>query len=381
MDSTKINNHEDLAKDLEKFKLAIDNVSDNIIITDPEGIVIYANRAVEKITGYKPEEAIGKKSGVLWKTPMPPEYYQNLWDIIKKQKKVFIGEIQNKRKNGEVYTAKISISPILDKNGEIIYFVGIERDITKEKEIDKAKTEFVSIASHQLRTPLTTIGWYTEMLLAGDAGQLNDEQRKYLEEVYQSNKRMVKLIDSLLNTSRLELGTFVVEPELTDVVKLVEDTANEQKLQIDERKIQFSSSFEKGIPLILIDQKLLRMVVQNLLSNALKYTPEKGTVNINVRLVKHDSFVSSQKMKEDCALLSVSDNGYGIPKNQQDKIFTKLFRAENVLDKDPVGTGLGLYIVKSIVDRFGGMIWFESEENKNTIFYVTIPLAGIKKKQ
>ncbi|MDR3549092.1 MAG: PAS domain S-box protein, partial [Candidatus Pacebacteria bacterium] len=142
-----------LEKDLEKFKLALDNIADNVIITDPEGIVVYANKAVETVTGYRPEEAVGKKSGALWKAPMPAEYYRHMWDVIKNQKKVFVGEIRNRRKNGMIYTAAISISPVLDKNGDIEFFVSVERDVTKEKEIDRAKSEFMSLASHQLRTP------------------------------------------------------------------------------------------------------------------------------------------------------------------------------------------------------------------------------------
>ena len=372
---------EALVRDLEKFKLAMDNTSESIVIADPEGIMIYGNKAIERTTGYKPEEAIGKKSGVLWKTPMPPAYYQKMWDTIKKQKKVFIGEIQNKRKNGEVYAAAISISPIFDKTGEIIYFVGIERDITKEKDVDRAKTEFVSLASHQLRTPLSTVNWYAEMLLAGDVGKVTPKQREYLDEVYRSNQRMVALVNALLNVSRLELGTFVVEPKPTYIVKLARSVIDEQKPQIDEKRLQFIPSFEKNIPLIQADPKLLRMVVQNLLSNAVKYTPEKGKIELSLALDNEKKAV----------LLKISDTGYGIPKNQQDKIFTKLFRADNVREMDTEGTGLGLYIVKSIVEHSGGKIWFTSpssakataskEENKGTTFYVTLPFENMKKKE
>jgi signal transduction histidine kinase len=243
-------------------------------------------------------------------------------------------------------------------------------DITKEKEIDKAKTEFVSLASHQLRTPLSAVNWYVEMLLSGDAGTLNSEQKKYLDEVYKGNQRMVELVNSLLNVSRLELGTFLIEPKPTDVVLLAQSVADEQKLQIDQKKILFSFLFEKNIPVIQADPKLLRMVLQNLLVNAVKYTPEKGTIALSISLAD----------KKDL-LIKISDTGYGIPKHQQDKIFTKLFRADNVREKDTQGTGLGLYIVKSIMDHSGGKIWFESEENKGTTFFVRLPLVGMKKKE
>ncbi len=368
-----------LTQDLEKFKLAVDNVSDTIIITDPEGLVIYANKAVEKITGYKPQEAIGKKSGALWKTPMPQAYYQKLWDTMKNQKKVFISEMQNKRKNGQVYTTAISISPIVNKSGEIKFFVGIERDITREKEIDKAKTEFVSLASHQLRTPLSTVSWYTEMLLAGDAGTVNEQQKKYLDEVYRGNRRMVELVDALLSVSRLELGTFAIESEPTDVVKLVRSVIDEQKTQIDERKIQLRSVFNPAILLIPTDPKLLHMIVENLLSNAIKYTPEGGKVEMEIALT--DDKGQKPPTTFSHILLKVSDTGYGIPQDQQDMIFTKLFRADNVREKDTQGTGLGLYIVKSVIDHVGGKIWFESQEEKGTTFYVTLPMIGMRQEE
>jgi signal transduction histidine kinase len=239
--------------------------------------------------------------------------------------------------------------------------------MTKEKEIDKAKTEFVSLASHQLRTPLSTVNWYAEMLLAGDAGELGEKQKKYLDEVYRSNQRMVELVNALLDVSSLELGTFVIDPERVDICKLAENVIDEQRPQIDMRKIRFSFSCDKNVSFMQADPKLLRMVMQNILSNAVKYTPEKGRVELNV---------SVDNDKQDLQI-KISDTGYGIPKNQQDKIFTKLFRADNVRDKDTDGTGLGLYIVKSIVENSGGKVWFESAGgvgNKGTTFFVTLPL-------
>jgi len=362
---------EALANDLKKFKLAVDNASELIVIADPEGILIYGNKAMETITGYTVAEAIGKKTGALWKTPKPIEYYKKFWETIKIQKQTFKSEIQNRRKNGQLYTSMISVSPILDKNGGILYFIGIERDVTKEKEIDKVKTEFVSLASHQLRTPLSAVNWYTEMLLAGDAGTVTPDQRKYLKEIYKSNQRMVDLVNALLNVSHLELGTFAIEPELTDLTQLTQSVIDEQKPQIDEKKIKISSSFEKAIPRILVDQKLRRIVIQNILSNAVKYTPEGGTVEL---------FLSIDKKTKNL-LLKVSDTGYGIPKHQQDKIFSKFFRADNIRGKDTEGTGLGLYIVKSIIEHSGGDVWFESEENKGSTFFVTLPPEGMKKKE
>ncbi len=179
---------------------------------------------------------------------------------------------------------KTVATPLKDKNNKIISVIIVFDDITKEHDIDKAKTEFVSLASHQLRTPLSTINWYTEMLMAGDAGPVNENQKKFLGEIYLGSTRMVELVNALLNVSRLELGTFVIEPEPTDMVALVRSVMDEQKPQLDERKQKLVPDLDKTLPIIQVDPKLMRMVVQNLLSNSIKYTPEEGTVQITLSL-------------------------------------------------------------------------------------------------
>jgi PAS domain S-box-containing protein len=357
-----------LAKDLEKFKLAVDNASDHVVVTDSDGIVLYGNRAMEKITGYTTKEALGKKAGVLWRKPMDQAYYRNLWTTIKTKKRTFEAEITNIRKGGQEYQVMISISPIMDNAGKILYFVGLERDITKEKQIDRVKTEFVSLASHQLRTPLSAINWYAEMLLNGDAGKISKTQKEYLNEIYNSNQRMVALVNALLNVSRLELGTFTVEPQPTQLNQVADDIIKELKPQILDKKQKIIRQYQSSLPVISVDPKLIRIVFQNLLSNAVKYTPAKGLITVGL---------SAQPRS---IRLTIKDNGYGIPADAQSRIFTKLFRADNVRIKETDGTGLGLYIVKSIVEQSGGRIWFESTEDQGTTFYVDFPLSGMIKK-
>jgi signal transduction histidine kinase len=237
------------------------------------------------------------------------------------------------------------------------------------KEIDRSKTEFVSLASHQLRTPLSTIGWYAEMLLAGDAGKITAEQTRYVEEIYQSNRRMAELVGSLLNVSRIELGTFSVEPEPTDLVKLAQNIVKGLEPQIFARKINFRENYGSNIPVMNVDPKLMGMVIENLASNAIKYTPEEGSVTLQLKHQAHGTQII------------VADDGLGIPSGQQDKIFSKLFRADNVKTHDTEGTGLGLYLVKSVVDYSGGTIRFKSKENKGTTFYVSIPDDGMRHKR
>lgn len=365
----------------QKFAMAVENVGEHIVITDPDGTVIYANPAVEKTTGFNREEVLGTKAGKLWGGLMNQTFYETLWHTIKTAKETFQGEIINQRKNRQKYTAYSIITPVLDEQQNVIFFIGVERDITKEREVDKAKSEFVSFASHQLRTPLSAINWYSEMLLAGDAGTLNDDQRKYIESVYEGNKRMVDLVNALLNVSRIDLGTFIVEPEPTDVAALLRSVVEEQQPAVHERQIRLSVNINPDTLTVNVDIKLLRMVFQNLLSNALKYTPPDGTVDLELLIKKSGDVCGNRTFLEDALCFTIKDSGYGIPEDQKDKIFTKLFRADNVRAKDTTGTGLGLYLIKSILDHSGGSIWFESQEDKGTTFRFTLPASGMIKKE
>ena len=364
---------ESLASDLEKFKIALDGTSDHVVITDPNGIALYANAGLERITGFSPEEILGKKVGTkeLWGGNMTQEFYEHLWHVIKIEKKPFVAEITNKRKDGTSYQALSSISPIVNKQGVLEFFVGIERDITREKEIDSAKTEFVSLASHQLRTPLSAINWYTEMLLSEDAGPITDTQREYLNEVSHGSRRMVELVNALLNVSRIELGTFAVQPEPTDVVELARDVLNELKPKISEKKLFIEEKFSEHLPKVLVDPKLTRIVFQNLLTNAVKYTPEEGKISVSIALGEDGKMFT----------ISVSDTGYGIPAEDRPRIFTKLFRASNIREKETDGTGLGLYIVKSIAEHSGGTVTFTSKEGKGTTFTLMLPVSGMRSQE
>jgi signal transduction histidine kinase len=244
----------------------------------------------------------------------------------------------------------------------------IESANTELRLLDLAKDEFVSIASHQLRTPLTALKGFTGMLLDGDAGPINEKQQEYLREIRNANNRMIALITALLNVSRVDLGAFSVDPELVNFEKVSQSVLKELEMKIGEKNLRVETNFEKGLPLLSVDPKIIRMIFQNLLSNAVKYTPPEGRITLTIK--KDGSTIR----------ISVADTGYGIPESAQSKIFGKLFRADNARTKDPEGTGLGLYIIKATIERTGGKIWFESKENKGSTFYVSIPLEGMQKR-
>lgn len=363
-----------LADDLKKFKMAVEGTTEQIVITDPEGIIIFANDSTERLTGFSVAEIIGKKVGTkdLWGGQMSYDLYKKFWKTIKFDKKPFAGVFTNKRKNGVIYEVANTVTPIMDASGEVVYFVGIERDITKEKEIDRAKTEFVSLASHQLRTPLSAINWYAEMLLNGDAGKINDDQKTYLDEIYKGNQRMVELVNALLNVSRLDLGTFEINPKPVILRDVIDDVVEEMKHTLEVKKQTIAIRCPANLPELSADPKLMRIIIQNLISNAIKYTPENGKISVSAEYNAEHPKITY--------VIKVADNGYGVPNSQKDKIFTKLFRADNVRAMDTEGTGLGLYIVKSILNESGGHITFDSIEGKGTIFTVTLPKTGMKQK-
>lgn len=235
--------------------------------------------------------------------------------------------------------------------------------------LDRLKSEFVSVASHQLRTPLTSINWIAESLLTESKGKLNQAQKKAMGELYNSGQRMAALISDLLRASSLDLGTYKSEFEDIDAAEAVKVAIKDQKPALDKKKISITTNIGTDLPKANLDKQLLSIIFQNLLSNSVKYTPEGGKITIDIHAKKSN------------LLISVADNGIGIPHDQQAQIFSKFFRADNAKESDAGNsTGLGLYIVKAMVQMAHGSVWFESAENSGAIFYVKLPLYGGRRK-
>ncbi len=230
--------------------------------------------------------------------------------------------------------------------------------------LDRLKTEFVSLASHQLRTPLTAINWYAESLLSETAGTLNPKQKQYISELYGGGQRMASLISDLLKVSSLDLGTYRPDISPVDISRTLSPIVHDLQPQIDQKHIELDVSIDPQVPVMNADKHFLTAVLQNLVSNSVKYTRKNGRITVHVTKQRQN------------IIIQVSDNGMGIPEEQQAQIFKKLFRADNAQKLDPNGTGLGLYIVRSMVRHMGGKVWFRSVENKGTDFFVKLPVRS-----
>lgn len=352
-----------------KYEALLTSIGDGLIATDKDGHIIAMNPQAGIMLGRNENEGVGK----FFADVVPIEENEKEEQISDGERPVFHTLLSGVRvtvvsfyfrTDGSKFPVSVTSAPIL-LDGNIIGAIVVFRDITHEKEVDKSKTEFVSLASHQLRTPLSAIRWYSEMLASEKLGVLNSQQKEYLQEIYQSNRRMIDLVNALLNVSRIDMGTFAIEPVPTDIQEIAESVLRELYVKIQESSLNVTASYEENFPKVNVDPKLMRVIIQNLLSNAMKYTKKGGSIAFS--LTK-----DAQNL-----LIKVSDTGVGIPKAVQDKIFVKLFRADNARVVESEGTGLGLYIIKSIIERGGGRTWFESEENKGTTFFVELPLSGM----
>ncbi|MBU0540602.1 HAMP domain-containing protein, partial [Patescibacteria group bacterium] len=340
-----------------------------VVIKSPKGESLFVNKMAQNLLGPSAKKNIADfpffedendKAYPLKERP----FYKSL----KSQKTVLKQTgIYLKDSNGERKALRISSAPVFDVHGALTNVVVVIENMTRELAVDRAKSEFVSLASHQLRTPLTATNWFCEMLLSGDAGKLTMMQKDFLEQLYSSNKRLVDLVNSLLNVSRIESGKFSVEPEKVNFTSLVSEILSEYKRVVDKKKLTVTADYD-SVTDYIGDRGILRMLLENYISNAIKFTPAKGWVNIALSYTDHE------------LQISVSDSGYGIPAKEQDKVFTKLFRGENIRKYETEGSGLGLYMIKSLVEHFGGRVWFTSEENKGSAFYATLPAMGMERR-
>lgn len=348
------------------------SIGDGAIATDEFGRITRVNPAAQELLGYSEAELVGtwfpQKLTALTFDDVPLTLIDRPITKAFLTGKSVTAKIFYRRKDGKKVPVATNVSPILS-DGKPLGAIEVFRDITVEQEVDRMKSEFISLASHQLRTPLSAIKTYTHMLADGFMGELNDAQKKSLGTIINASNRMNELISTLLNITRIESGTIAITPKTLHIDKVIEEVMPELTLMAKGKSIELTLN-QKGSASTVIktDALIVKEVITNLVSNAIKYTPERGQVTITIRPRTRDIMVE------------VHDSGWGIPKYSQDQVFSKFFRAQNIVKRETTGTGLGLYLVKGLLDTLGGKIWFTSEEGEGTSFFFTLPRAIRKPK-
>lgn len=371
-------------EDLEKAKTVIEiekakdeailaSIGDGIVAIDKDGKVIVINQAGCKLLGFKAAELLGKnlvdavgmaneKGNIILKDMRPAHI------AITGSKPTITttntGSVYNYvRKDKTRFPAAITLTPIII-SGITIGAIEVFRDITHEIEIDKAKSEFVSLASHQLRTPLGIIKWYLEALENQEYfNKAPTTMREYFDEIYKSNERVLSLVRDLLSVSRIEQGRVKNAPKSVDPIQIVAEVVKQMQVLASKKKVALRLTVEnQKIPSIDIDVLRFREVVENLIGNAIEYTMAEGSIDVSLN------------KDGDTFLITVKDTGIGIPTADQKKLFTKFFRGEKAVRQNPEGSGLGLYVVKSYIEGWGGKISVESNEGKGSTFTVSLPI-------
>ena len=356
-----------LEEEEKKIGSIISNFTDPVIFIDSVGKISLFNPVAKEVLGFD-ETTVGQKVSSIDNFSL-----NNFHDFIKSEYKVKKIINQEVRGGGEAEemtllyneqerTYKIMTASVCDSGGTCYGFIKVFYDLTQEKRIDQMKSDFISIAAHQLRTPLSGIKWAIKMILDGDTGQINEEQKDLLQKGYESNERIIGLVNDMLNVSRIEAEKIDYKFEMCDFMTPLNKVVSELKDQIEKKKIKLVVNVPKILPLVYCDKEKIILAIQGLIENSVKYTPDYGRIEVSLSVLK--KFLK----------VSIRDNGMGIPKSDQDKLFTKFFRAQNAKRMQTDGSGLGLFIVKNIVTKHGGEIELKSKEGAGTEFTFTIPL-------
>ena len=332
----------------------IDYLTDGLLVFSKDSNLVLMNPEAEEMLSVKKEKVLIKHIFGLNSFPTFEPLVSSLGGEIKE---ISRREVEINKKNVEI--SSIVITKDREKLGTLV----VLHDVTREKLVEVMKTEFITLATHQLRTPTSGIKWSLQMLLDGDFGELTEEQKKIIRKIYSSNERTILLMKDLLDVARIEEGSFLSGQVLSDIEEIIQTVVLKYTEEVKRKGIRFEfKKSEENIPEIMLDEDKIKIAVDNLVENAVRYTLKEGKVTVSVE--KRESEIE----------VRVQDTGIGIPEKDQPKIFNKFFRAENALKTETEGTGLGLFMAKYIIEAHGGRIWFESHEGEGTIFYFTLPI-------
>lgn len=348
----------------EQLKLllkVVESAANALLITGADGVIQWVNPAFCEITGYAAEEVIGRTPRLLKSGRQDELFYKDLWSTIKAGR-VWRGEIVNKRKDGTLYVEEMTITPVRDESGEISHYISVKQDITERKRIEKIKNEFISIVSHELRTPLTSIRGSLGLMTGGVAGELPPQAKRLAEIALRNSERLIRLVNDILDVEKINAGKMVFSIQTHDVAPMVEHALEVNRGYGEQHDVEFVVENHLGDKAcVQVDSDRFEQVMTNLLSNAAKYSPPRGKVVVSIG--RRNGFVR----------ISVADKGPGIPSEFHDRIFEAFVQADSSDTRNKGGSGLGLTITRTIVERLGGEISFDSTPGEGTTFHVDLP--------
>jgi len=364
----------ELSAQYAKDHAILTSICHGVLVVDISGRVVDANPAALEIMSSRSDRVLGRKvKDVLILSHHQVVMPANEHPVLRCLRQRMVNrphpgmQLSVVHSNGRNIPIVMVVSPLFDGR-HLLGAIAVFRDVTEERQVDYMKSEFISLASHQLRTPLSTISWYLELLETDDREKLSSTQRSYVEQMTTASQRMTHLIDALLHASRLEGQSIRAVPQHVNIAALIRDAADGIRPLAKERKISLEAKIPSQAVTLSTDPTLVLVVLQNLLSNAVKYSSAGGTVTVG--LMRGAANLS----------IIVRDAGAGIPKREQHWVFTRLFRGSNVRKIDTTGSGLGLFISRMIIDQLGGKIHFKSREGEGTEFIVQLPLHIRKKR-
>ena len=353
-----------VAQEKRRLDAILEFSGDGVAILDGTHVIGMFNRALSKMTGIAPADAIGQRfEDVVQVTDRRAgstlaEAEANGWPLVGSSGPLFIeGDLE--RGDRRRVSVEIYFSPLFDREGRLVNIIANVRDITRFREADEMKSTFVSIVSHELKTPVALIKGYASTLRRSDARWDEATVRESLQVIEEESDRLARLIDDLLDATRVQTGNFRLTPVEMDIDELVESVVRKFKPQAKHHTL--IAAVPPDLPLVHADEARITQVLSNLLSNAIKYSPEGGEIR-----------VSSQVTPKE-VIITVSDQGGGISPEDQKQVFTRFFRANNALTRKTQGAGLGLYLSKAIIDAHGGRIWVESDGKHGARFSFSLP--------
>jgi two-component system phosphate regulon sensor histidine kinase PhoR len=343
----------------------LESAGEGILLTDTESNIMYANPAMERQSGYSREELRSKNTRILGSPQMPKTVYAEMWQSLQAQKS-WMGELINEQKDGHIYDVAVTITPIVDDEGEVTGFVSVHSNITRLKELERLKTEFIANVSHQLRTPLTNIKTYVSLLKKGKP----ENFPRYFSVLHDEIDRLARLIQDLLDISRLDAEKAPNPEAAVDLSDFWEMfwPHFEERAERENRTLQlaFPDRVAVQAPTLFIESYQLEKILSRLVDNSLAYTPEGGLIQVSVL---------GQDLLTGMFEIQVCDDGPGIPEAERPFIFDRFFRGERAIESGLSGNGLGLAIVRELLTLYGGEITLESEQDQGVCFTIHLPLV------